>query len=383
MASGAADDDKRPPLRLGVLTCHVERCGSTAETLQYVDGVLKTELGRLGLSDSLDFLLLPETLANGYCYIPETSWSRAESLQSVALSPTLTALQSWARQYRCFIGCSVLEADVDGHFYNSFVLARPDGHFVTRRGIQAGQHDIASASYSKQVRENTNSSRSLHLVRKAYAPALESFIFTTGESGRGSDLADHLVSIDISLLLEKHGYCSVGGSSTTHSSSLSSSKCPAFSPTNSSNKEGDTPSCPSAEANACKPAAAAAAATARKPLPPAAAADGGHRAETAAGTAATTAATATSAATAAAAAADGVHSAEATAATVAAAAGCTLNIGISICAETLRYDVMSHLAASKHSPQPVQLLLAPFSAPVPCTQGKLWTMSKEAHDLYM
>lgn len=121
--------------------------------------------------------------------LTEAAWYFAESLSAgPATSPSLRALSRWAARYRCYAGATLLEATQDGHIYNSFVLAAPDGTFV-RRPATVAPDDMAVSTA---------------LVCKHRASSLEGFVFrSAGAAGRGGEPEAHVIEVDAAPLLAK------------------------------------------------------------------------------------------------------------------------------------------------------------------------------------
>ncbi|KAL4445826.1 hypothetical protein ABPG77_009025 [Micractinium sp. CCAP 211/92] len=189
---------------LGVAVLQLEtRPVATAENLAHIEALLDSECARLGIARwdggqsgsrqrgegmHLDILLLPEIFNTGYL-LTEAAWYFAESLAArPATSPSLRALSRWAARYRCYAGATLLEATKDGHIYNSFVLAAPDGTFVRRPATAASDGVAVSTA----------------LVRKHRASSLEGFAFrSAGAAGRGGEPDAHVIEVDAAPLLAK------------------------------------------------------------------------------------------------------------------------------------------------------------------------------------
>ena len=234
------------PLLLGVGALQLEtRPGPTADNLARIDALLAAECRRLGIrrwdaacgdagssgsssgagagssrastsSSSggeaagtvhLDLLLLPE-IFNSYYLVNEQAWYRAECLAGPGASPSLAALATWARRYRCYVAATLLEATPDGHIYNSLVVAAPDGSFVRRPGTGNAPGDSSSSSSSIG-----SGNGSVALVRKHRASSLEGFVFRSGGApGRGGEPRAHVFELSATPLLAKRS-SSIGGSS--------------------------------------------------------------------------------------------------------------------------------------------------------------------------
>jgi len=71
-------------------------------------------------------VLLPELMPNGYC-LTEALWDSAEPLEG----PIVSWLTALARRLGLYLGTTFLEVDGED-FYNTFVLAAPDGQLAVR-----------------------------------------------------------------------------------------------------------------------------------------------------------------------------------------------------------------------------------------------------------
>ena len=120
--------------------------GAIAENLAHAEPFVAQAAGR-----GARLILLPEFLPTGYIFTTAI-WDAAET----ADGPTVRWLRAQAVRHRAYIGASFLEAEGED-FYNTFVLAAPDGTdagrvrkqtpasfeaFFTRGG--AGNHMIAT-----------------------------------------------------------------------------------------------------------------------------------------------------------------------------------------------------------------------------------------------
>ena len=136
---------------------------------------------------------LRQIFNTGYL-LTEAAWYFAESLADPADSPSLRALTRWAARFRCYAGATLLEATREGHIYNSFVLAAPDGSVVRRPAaavLDGGGGSVA-------------------LVRKHRASSLEGFVFRSAcAAGRGGEPEAHVIEVDATLLLAKRAERSV------------------------------------------------------------------------------------------------------------------------------------------------------------------------------
>ena len=89
-------------------------------------------------------ILFPEFMPQGYRLTPEL-WSCGERFDG----PTVSWLRAAARQYNLYIGTSFLEAR-DGHFFNTFALAAPNGTIVGK--VHKRSPSIWEAYFFKEER---------------------------------------------------------------------------------------------------------------------------------------------------------------------------------------------------------------------------------------
>jgi predicted amidohydrolase len=96
----------------------------------------------------VQLLVFPECCITGYWFLRKLSRDQLESLaEPVFDGASSIALADLSARYRMTIGAGLVEAGEDGRFYNSYVVAMPDGRLERHRKLHAfeNQH-IASGS---------------------------------------------------------------------------------------------------------------------------------------------------------------------------------------------------------------------------------------------
>ncbi|HXH73218.1 MAG TPA: carbon-nitrogen hydrolase family protein [Mariprofundaceae bacterium] len=84
------------------------------------------ELVAQAVAQSAELVLLPELMPGGYS-LTEANWDSAETMRG----DSVAWLKAEAKRHSIYLGFSFLEADGDD-FYNSFVLATPEGEIAGR-----------------------------------------------------------------------------------------------------------------------------------------------------------------------------------------------------------------------------------------------------------
>jgi N-carbamoylputrescine amidase len=99
----------------------VSKVGAIEENLAHA-----RELLEQAVKEGAQLVIFPELMPSGYT-LAARIWEGAEPSQG----PTAAWLREAAAQFGVYVGTSFIEAQ-DGHFYNTFVLAAPDGHEAGR-----------------------------------------------------------------------------------------------------------------------------------------------------------------------------------------------------------------------------------------------------------
>jgi predicted amidohydrolase len=86
-------------------------------------------------------LVFPECCITGYWFIRKLSRDQLAALaEPIPNGPSAQRLASLARMHRLTIGAGFIEAGEGGVFYNTYVVAVPDGRIHRHRKIQAFEH---------------------------------------------------------------------------------------------------------------------------------------------------------------------------------------------------------------------------------------------------
>jgi predicted amidohydrolase len=109
---------------------------------EHSDGNKKANIGKItnfvkqaaGLNAEL--ITFPECCITGYWFLRNLPQNEIASLAEPVFSgPSSQKLLSLAKQYNMTIGAGLLETADDKKFYNTYVVAMPDGNFVRHRKI--------------------------------------------------------------------------------------------------------------------------------------------------------------------------------------------------------------------------------------------------------
>lgn len=88
--------------------------------------------------EGVELLVFPEMCITGYWHVRNLNRSQIEELsESVPEGPSSQRLSAAAKATGMSIGAGLIEWSEDGKFYNSFVVAMPDGRVVCHRKIHA------------------------------------------------------------------------------------------------------------------------------------------------------------------------------------------------------------------------------------------------------
>ncbi|MCU1234235.1 MAG: Carbon-nitrogen hydrolase, partial [Candidatus Solibacter sp.] len=96
----------------------------------------------------VQLLCFPECCITGYWFLRKLSREQlGELAEPVFGGPSSAALAELARRYGMTIGAGLVEAGDDGRFYNTYVVAMPDGGMRRHRKLHAFENDhIASGT---------------------------------------------------------------------------------------------------------------------------------------------------------------------------------------------------------------------------------------------
>jgi len=86
-------------------------------------------------------LLFPECSITGYWFIRNLSTQQlAELAEPVPDGPSIRRLAQLARKHQLTVGAGLVESAADGAFYNTYVVALPDGTLHKHRKLHAFEH---------------------------------------------------------------------------------------------------------------------------------------------------------------------------------------------------------------------------------------------------
>ena len=87
---------------------------------------------------NVELIAFPECCVTGYWFLRHLSRDQFAALaEPVFAGPSSQCLLSMAREFRMTIGAGLIEAAEDGTFYNTYVIAMPDGTAKRHRKIHA------------------------------------------------------------------------------------------------------------------------------------------------------------------------------------------------------------------------------------------------------
>ena len=88
--------------------------------------------------EGAEVLICPECCLTGYWFLRKLSRDKIAALaEPVPGGPSTGALLGLSRDLGICVGAGLVEAADDGHFYNTYVLAMPDGRFARHRKMHA------------------------------------------------------------------------------------------------------------------------------------------------------------------------------------------------------------------------------------------------------
>jgi predicted amidohydrolase len=89
-------------------------------------------------AQGVQLITFPECCLTGYWFLKDLTREQLEALaEPVPEGPSVQRLVSLAHEYDMTIGAGLVEAGADGHLYNAYPVAMPDGRVVTHRKIHA------------------------------------------------------------------------------------------------------------------------------------------------------------------------------------------------------------------------------------------------------
>ena len=107
---------------------------------------------RQGSEAAVEIIAFPEMCLTGYWHVRKLSREALEALaEAVPQGPCTRELLHLSREHRMTIGAGLIERDRDGRFYNSYVVAMPDGQCAVHRKLHTFEHTLISDGNSYTV----------------------------------------------------------------------------------------------------------------------------------------------------------------------------------------------------------------------------------------
>ena len=129
----------RPPLTLRVASVQMESvAGDKDANFATLETFVKKAAAR-----NVKLIVFPECCLTGYWFIRNlTPAGLAALAEPFPGGPSTRRLIALAKQYRMTIGAGLVEAGGKNVFYNSYLVALPDGRVYRHRKIQAFEHPL-------------------------------------------------------------------------------------------------------------------------------------------------------------------------------------------------------------------------------------------------
>src|SRR4051812_44714483 len=114
---------------------------------------------RRAAAEGVQILVCPECCITGYWYLRKlTHDALARVAEPVPGGPSTRRLTELSRDTGMTIGAGLVEADAD-RFFNTYVVAMPDGQVRRHRKIQAFEHECISAGREYTVFDTPHGAR--------------------------------------------------------------------------------------------------------------------------------------------------------------------------------------------------------------------------------
>jgi len=114
--------------------------GNTAYNLDRVRHFVREAAER-----RVEMIAFPEMCLTGYWHVRKLAREQFEALtETVPDGPSSQDLLSLAREHRMTIGAGLIERGDDGRFYNSYVVAMPDGQWAVHRKLHTFETELIS-----------------------------------------------------------------------------------------------------------------------------------------------------------------------------------------------------------------------------------------------
>ena len=130
---------------MGVIRCasaqFQHRANDKAYNLAVIESFTK-DAARCGAQ----IVAFPEMCVTGYWHVRNLHRAAIEALaEAVPDGPSVENLAGLAKRCGLAVGAGLIEQDEDGHLYNAYVVALPDGHVQTHRKLHAFENECMSS----------------------------------------------------------------------------------------------------------------------------------------------------------------------------------------------------------------------------------------------
>ena len=118
------------PLRVATVQLnHLQ--GDKAGNLQLIESFVRT-----ATQQGVELIVFPEMCVTGYWHVRKLDRPDIEALaEEIPHGETTSALLALSRETKVSIGAGLIERDIDGRLYNSYVVAMPNGNWARHRKL--------------------------------------------------------------------------------------------------------------------------------------------------------------------------------------------------------------------------------------------------------
>src|SRR5919197_3759659 len=106
---------------------------------------------RQAAEQNVRLLVFPECCVTGYWFLRKLSKEQISALSEPAFTgPTAGVLLNLAQTYGLTLGAGLVEASRDGRFYNTYLVAMPDGNLQRHRKLHSfeSEHISSGSEYT-------------------------------------------------------------------------------------------------------------------------------------------------------------------------------------------------------------------------------------------
>ncbi len=137
MSAAPAGPATRPPLR--VASVQFESApGDKAANFAKIEAFVAR-----AAAQGAQLVVFPEGCVSGYWFVRNLAPAQLAALaEPIPAGPATLRLLELARRHRVSVGAGWFETGPDGTFYNSYVVALPDGTWHRHRKLHAFEHDL-------------------------------------------------------------------------------------------------------------------------------------------------------------------------------------------------------------------------------------------------